>query len=415
MKKSFVLATAMFAVVGVVSAADWPEWHGPKRDNISTETGLLASWPAGGPTLAWKVNDVGDGFSSVSVVKDVIFTIGDFGDSAFVEALSLNGGKNLWKTKLGKSGGGGGYPGPRATPTVDGDLLYALGQYGDLVCLRAADGSEVWRKNLNQDFGGKMMSGWGNAESPIVDGDKLVCTPGGPKGTVLALNKKTGATVWRCEELTDSAAYASLIAVDIRGVHQFIVLTDAHVAGIEASHGKLLWSAPRQGKTAVIPMPIYKDNMVFVSSGYGVGCNAFKIGGSGQKFSAEEVYANKDMINHHGGVILLGDHLYGFSDGGGGWTCMDFKTGSVMWKEKKLGKGTITCADGHFYLRSEGGQGTIVLIEATPTGWKECGRFDQPGRSGKNSWPHMVISGGKLFVRDQGLLLCYDIAAVEKK
>ena len=410
MKKSFVVLAAVLAVSSVAFAADWPQWHGPKRDNISTETGLLASWPAGGPSLAWKVTDIGGGFSSVSVVGDRIFTVGDFGESAFVEALSLKDGKNLWKTKLGKSGGGGGYPGPRATPTVDGDLLFVTGQYGDLVCLHVADGKEVWRKNLEHDFGGKMMSGWGYAESPLVDGENLVCTPGGQQGTVVALNKKTGAVAWRCKELTDSASYSSLIAVDIRGVHQFIVLTDAHVAGIAASTGKLLWSAPRQGKTAVIPMPVYKDNMVFVSSGYGIGCTLFKIGGSGQNFTAAEVYANKDMINHHGGVILLDDHLYGFSDGGGGWTCMDFKTGNVAWKEKKLGKGSISYADGHFYLRSESDPGTMVLIEATPTGWKETGRFDQPDRSGKKSWPHLVIGGGKLFVRDQGVLLCYDIA-----
>ena len=412
MKKSFAVLAAIFAVSSIAFAADWPQWHGPKRDNISTETGLLASWPAGGPSLAWKVSDIGGGFSSVSVVKDAIFTVGDFGDSAFVEALSLKDGKTLWKAKLGKSGGGGGYPGPRATPTVDGDLLYVIGQYGDLVCLHVADGKEVWSKNLERDFGGKMMSGWGYAESPLVDGDQLICTPGGAQGTVVALNKKTGAVAWHCKELTDSASYSSLVPVDIRGVHQVIVLTDAHVAGIATESGKLLWCAPRQGKTAVIPMPVYKDGQVFVTSGYGVGCNSFKIGGSGRQFSAEEAYANKNMINHHGGVILLGDELYGFSDGSGGWTCMDFKTGNVKWSEKgKLGKGTISYADGHFYLRAEGGPGTIVLIEATPAGWKETGRFDQPDRSGKNSWPHLVISGGKLYVRDQGVLLCYDIKA----
>jgi outer membrane protein assembly factor BamB len=252
-----------------------------------------------------------------------------------------------------------------------------------------------------------MMSGWGNAESVLVDGKKLLCTPGGMGGTVLALDKQTGATLWRSKELTDKATYSSLIAVDIGGVHQAIVLTDSHVAGIAIDSGKVLWRAVRDGKVAVIPTPIYKDDQVFVTSGYKIGCNAFKISVAGGKFGAEQIYANTDMVNHHGGVILLGGQLYGFSDKGG-WTCMDFKTGKVVWTAQKLGKGTLSYADDRFYLRDEG-SGALVLIEASPDGWKECGRFNQPDRSKAKAWPHLVISNGKLFVRDQGTLLCYDI------
>jgi len=400
-----LFAVAALGAASLATAADWPQWHGPNRDNISTETGLLASWPTGGPPLAWKIDNIGGGYSGVSVANGKIFTIGDLDDGAYVMALNEADGKLLWKTKLGKTGGGGGYPGPRATPTVDGTLVYSLGQYGDLLCCDALSGKEVWRKNLATDLGGKMMSGWGYSESVLVDGDKLLCTPGGSQGTVAALNKKTGALIWRSKDLTDSASYSSLVPVVINGVRQVIVFTDAHVAGIAIDTGKLLWSGVRKGKTAVIPMPIYKDNHVFVTSGYGVGCNLFKITGN----TATEVYANNAMENHHGGVILVGNHLYGHSNRGG-WTCMDFKTGNVAWTEKqKLGKGTLSYADGHFYCRAESGPGTIVLIEATPTGWKEKGRFDQPDRSGKQSWPHLVIANGKLYVRDQNVLLCYDI------
>jgi outer membrane protein assembly factor BamB len=407
--KTKLLAGLALSAVGVMAAGtDWPQWHGPNRDNLSAETGLLKEWPAGGPKLAWKAEGLGSGFSSVSVVGNKIFTIGDLGNSACVLALDSSTGKQLWKAKLGATGGGGGFPGPRATPTVDGKLVYAIGQFGDLVCVQAADGREVWRKNLNRDFGGKMMSGWGNAESVLVDGGNLLCTPGGQGGTVLALNKLTGATVWRSKELTDNATYASLLAVDIGGVHQAIVFTDVHVAGVAAQSGKVLWKAPRAGKVAVIPTPIYKDNQVFVASGYGIGCNSFRLTAAGGKFSADQIYANTDMVNHHGGVILLGDHLYGYSDKGG-WTCMDFKTGKVAWCEKKLGKGTLSYADGRFYLRDEGGPGTLVLIEATPDGWKEHGRFNQPDRSKAKAWPHTVICNGKWFVRDQDMLLCYDI------
>ena len=367
MQTKLMLGMALSAMGALAAGTDWPQWHGPQRDNLSAETGLLKAWPAEGPALAWKATDLGGGFSSVSVADGKIFTIGDLGDSAYVEALNLNTGKLLWKAKLGATGGGGGHPGPRGTPTVDGSLVYALGQYGDLVCLGAADGKEVWRKNLNSDFGGKMMSGWGNAESPLVDGGKLLCTPGGADGTVLALDKQTGTTLWRSQELTDKATYASLIAVDIAGVHQVIVLTDAHVAGLAIETGKVLWLAPRAGKVAVVPTPIYKDNQVFVASGYGIGCNSFKITAADGKFSAAQLYANTDMVNHHGGVILLAGHLYGYSDKGG-WTCMDFKSGRVVWCEKKLGKGTLSFADGHFYLRDENGPGALVLIEATPAG-----------------------------------------------
>ena len=402
-------------------AADWPQWRGPNRDNLSPETGLLATWPAGGPPLAWKATDVGAGYASVAVVGDKIFTSGDFTNGAFVLALDVKSGKRLWQSPLGKSGGGGGYSGPRATPTVDGKRVYVLGQHGDLVCLQAGDGKEVWHKSLTGDFGGKMMSNWGYTESPLVLGDQLLCTPGGAGGSVTALNKKTGALLWRSTELTDPAAYSSLLAANITGEPTFelagkvrawpqvIVLTGAHLAGIDPDYGKVLWSAPRTGSTAVVPTPIIKDNFIFVTSGYGIGCNLFKIVRTavGKEFKAEEVYANKEMVNHHGGVVLVGPNVYGFSDGKG-WQCLEFTTGKSVWDSKKLGKGTLVCADGHLYLRSES-SGTLVLIEATPTGWQETGRFNQPDLSGKSTWTHLAISHGKLFVRDQDVLLCYNI------
>ena len=285
--------------------------------------------------------------------------------------------------------------------------MYALSQHGDLVCLQTSDGKEVWRKSLPGDFGGKMMSGWGNSESPLVLGDKLFCTPGGATGTVVALNKKTGALIWRSQGLTDAAAYSSLVTAKLAGLSQLIVLTSAHVAGLDPDTGKVLWSVAREARTAVVPTPICTNDSVFVTSGYGAGCNLFKITRAGNEFQATEVYANKDMINHHGGVVLVGPNVYGFSDGKG-WTCLDFKTGQNVWDSKKLGKGTLLYADGHLYLRSEQG-GTLALIEATPTGWQETGRFDQPDRSGKSTWAHLVISGGKLFVRDQDTLFCYNI------
>jgi outer membrane protein assembly factor BamB len=392
------------------AADDWPQWRGPNRDGHSPDTGLLKQWPKEGPRLVWKASGMGSGYASVSIVGDRIFTTGDQGDSNFLMALSRADGKPLWKTRLGRAGapGWGGFAGPRCSPTVDGDLVIAVGQYGEVLCADAATGREVWRKDYVKDLGGELPE-WGYAGMPLVDGDRVVLAPGGPKGALAAVEEATGKLVWQSAELTEGIHYSSPIVAEIGGVRQYIQLTDASVAGIAAADGRLLWGAPRRGQTAVIPTPIYRDAFVYVSSGYGVGCNLFKIDSTGGKFSAEQVYANKTMTNQHGGVILVGDHLYGHSDNKG-WTCQDFKSGEMVWQEKsKLGKGSITFADGMLYLRAEADKGTVALIEASPAGYREAGRFDPPDRSDKNSWPHPVVVGGRLYIRDQDVLLCYEV------
>ncbi len=409
----FSLCAVTLLAAGSALADDWPQWRGPRRDDVSTETGLLKEWPAGGPPLAWKVASLGGGYSGVSVVGDRVYTMGEDATTSHLYALNAANGQAVWSVKVGKPGAnpGNDYPGPRCTPTVAGNVIVALGQFGDLVCVDAAKGTELWRHNLETDFAGKMMSGWNYAESPLVDGDRVICTPGGPQGTMIAFNKTTGQVLWRSKTWTDSASYSSAIPAEIGGVRQYIALTDASVAGV-GTDGRLLWRAPRPGRVAVIPTPICADGLVYVSSGYNDGCNLFKITAAGGKFTAETVYANKVMGNHHGGVIKVGDYLYGHSDGKG-WTCQNFKTGESVWLEKaKLGKGSLTCADGMLYLRTEGGKGkpsTIVLIEATPKGWTEHGRFDQPHRSDMNSWTHPVVANGRLYIRDQAVLLSYDV------
>ena len=398
--------TVFLMATHLATAADWPTWRGPQRDGLSTEKGLLTEWPAGGPALAWKATNCGVGYSSVSVSGGRVFTMGDGPDGGYVRAFDEKSGKAVWVSSVvGKPGGN--YAGTRCTPTVDGGMVYALGQFGDLVCVDAETGSEVWRKSLQKDFGGS-FSGWNYTESPLVEGNKVMVTPGGKKGAVVALDKKTGATLWQSAEFTDGAQYSSLIAADIGGVHQYLQLTAASVAGLEANTGKLLWRAERKGATAVITTPVYANNQVFVTSGYGVGCNAFKISKEGSGFKTEEIYANKNMANHHGGVILLGDYVYGHSDSKG-WICQDFKTGEVKWSDRSVGKGAIAYADGHFYFRSEGGQGAVALVVATPDGYKEKGRFNQPDRSKQNSWAHPVIANGRLYLRDQDVLLCYNV------
>ncbi len=396
---------------GFAASSDWSQWRGPNRDGLSAETALLKQWPKDGPPLLWKATGLGAGFSGVSIAGQRIFSMGDQTNGSHVLALNRADGKILWSTKLGKAGapGWGGFAGPRATPTVDSGLVFTLGQYGEAICVNADDGKEVWHKHLTTDFGGPLME-WGFSESPLVDGDKVLFTPGGPKGTVVALNKQTGDLIWQSKDWTDNAHYSSIIVAEIDGVRQYIQLTDKSVAGLAPKDGKVLWKADRKGATAVIPTPIYADGHVYVSSGYGIGCNLFKVA-KGSDFTATQVYANKVMVNHHGGVIKVGEHLYGHSDSKG-WTCQSFKSGEALWQDKeRLGKGSLVYADGRLYCREEAEKGVVALLEATATGYVEKGRFAPPDRSGKKSWPHPVIAGGKLYLRDQDILLCYDVQA----
>lgn len=392
-------------------AGDWPGWRGPNRDDISTETGLLKAWPEAGPKKVWTFDNAGKGYSGVAVVEGRLFTLGTRDETEQLMALDAKTGKELWSLKVDpgllKNRWG---DGPRGTPTVDGGMVYAISGKGNLVCANAADGKLVWQQSLT-DLGGS-VPGWGYTESPLVDGGKVVCTPGGPKGSMAAFDKKTGKLLWQSAELTDGAQYASIIAADLNGGRQYIQLTMATLFGVNADNGKVLWKSAWPGRTAVIPTPIHKDGQVYVTSGYGVGSKLVKVDSAN---NATDVYENKVMKNHHGGVVLVGGHLYGYSDGSG-WMCQDFKTGEEVWSERTaLGKGAVAYADGMLYCLAED-SGTLVLVEASPSGWKEKSRFKLDPQSSIRSpagriWTHPVISNGHLYLRDQDLIHCYAIKA----
>ena len=407
-----VVAALAGLLLGNVNAAnfDWPQWRGPDRTDVSKETGLPKKWPADGPKRVWLFENAGNGYSGPAIANGKYFTIGTRDNNECVLALDANTGKELWVAKIGgelENRWGGG---PRGTPTVDGNRVYALSGKGDLACINVADGKVVWTASMT-DLGGKTPN-WGYTESVLVDGDKVVCTPGGSKGALAAFNKADGKVIWRSTDFTDGAQYASIIPAEINGQRQYIQLTMQHLVGISAKDGKQLWNSDWPGRTAVIPTPIYRDSHVYIASGYGVGCKLVKIE-AGNKPTT--VYENKVMKNHHGGVILVGDHLYGYSDGAG-WVCQDFKSGDEVWAERgKLGKGAIACADGMLYCLDEG-KGTVVLIEASPKGWNEHGRFTLEPQTKIRSpqgriWTHPVISNGKLYLRDQDLIYCYDVKA----
>jgi len=394
-------------------AADWPQWQGPDRTNVSTETGLLKQWPATGPKLLWTFTQAGTGYSEPAIVGDRLYTMGADQTTEYLFAIDLKTRKRLWSAEIGPRFTNGWGDGPRGTPTVDGDLIFALGGQGNLVCVKAGGGQKYWTKNMQRDLGGKMMSGWGYTESPLVDGDAVVCTPGGKQGTLAALDKNTGEVRWRSTEFTDDAGYSSLVVSEAGGIRQYVQRTGASVSGVAAKDGRLLWRFPHAARTAAIPTPIVSENYVFSTSGYGAGCVLIKLMPINNGIKAEKVYANSDMTNHHGGVVKVGDYVYGYSDRGG-WTCMEFMTGKVVWKEtRKLGKGSITAADGRLYCYSEN-DGTVALIEASPEGWKESGRFKIPKqtklpRKSGHIWTHPVVANGRLYLRDQDLIFCYQV------
>ena len=386
---------------------DWPSFDGPARDNISRETGLLSAWPAEGPALAWRANELGEGYASVAVAGGMVFTMGNVGSSETVTALNLETGKIAWQQETAAASRLQMGNGPRGTPTYDDGRVYALGGNGDLSCLDAESGKPVWRKNILQEFDGSNIR-WGISESVLIDGDRLICTPGGSNGTIVALNKVNGKVLWRSMVPGKSpAGYSSAIIAEVGGVKQYVQFLHIGVVGVRADNGEFLWGNDASANgTANCSSPLFGDNMVFSASGYGKGGAMVKLSARGKKVTAAPGYHTNKMENHHGGMVLLDGHVYGSSDPGV-LRCLDLATGDVKWEHRSVGKGAITCADGHLYLRCE--KGPVALVEASPAGYNEKGRFEQPDRSDSEAWAHPVVSHGKLFLRDQNLLLVYNV------
>jgi outer membrane protein assembly factor BamB len=354
-KQTLFLTAAVLCPLGPAWAADWPQWRGPERTAISKETGLLQSWPPGGPKLLWTFRGAGIGFSCMSVVRDRLYSMGGKeGGKDSVYAIDLNTRKKLWSVEVGDHFVDSFGSGPRSTPTIDGNFLYAISGHGDLVCVETATGKKVWSQGLTRASLGGKKPAYGYSESPLVDGDQVVATPGGKEGTITAFDKKTGTVKWRSTTIPGvrdrgASAYASMIAVEVAGVRQYVQVTDSGggVVGVRASDGKFLWKflIPEGVNT-----PIHQDNYVYISWSNNY-CSLVKLTADGGHFKAEEIYTNKEMNNFHGGVILLGEYLYGHSNRrGGGWICQNFKTGKTVWhKNPGLGMGSVTFADGNLY------------------------------------------------------------------
>jgi outer membrane protein assembly factor BamB len=379
-------------------AADWPQWRGPNRDGISPETGLLDSWPKGGPPLLWKVQGLGEGYAGAAISGGHLFIQGQQGDEEFVLAFDSNTGKQLWRAQSGRQFRESRGFGPRGTPSIDGDHLYALAADGMLVCLETATGKRIWGFNIVDRFHSRVLQ-WGISESPLVDGDRVIVTPGASGAAVVALDKMNGKVLWTSQ--SDQAGYSSPVAYDAGGSRKVVVFTGEAAIGLDFNSGRLLWRYERvANRTADIATPIVHDGQVFLSSDYGTGCALLKVAAG----DASEVYFNRDMRNHYSTSVLVGDYLYGFSSSI--LTAMKFQTGEVAWRDRSVGKGSLIYADRHLYCLGEGG--VVGLVEASPEGYREKSRFEIP-KGEFPTWSPPVIADGKLYLREQDNLYCYNI------
>lgn len=402
-------------------AADWPQWRGPQRDGHSPEKGLLSEWPDEGPPLLWTASGLGSGYASVGVVGDRIYTVGmRQNKTTFLIALDQHANK-LWETPLSDN-----EEPPNGTPTVSEGRVYVVTFRGVLACCDAQTGELLWKKDYTRQFRGRMMSGWGYSESPLIDGDRVVCTPGGSQAMLVALDKHDGKTIWTTvmpdnlgPKGNDGAAYSSIVISHGGGVKQYVQLVGRGVIGVDAHTGKLLWNYNKIANgTANIPTPIVSGNYVFASTGYGDGGSALLEiqRAENRRVGIREVYyfPSNQLQNHHGGMILVDKFLYlGHGHNNGFPVCLEMATGQVAWRPGRgpgSGSAAVAYADGHLYFRYQ--DGTMALIEANPREYRLKGKFRLATHLGEG-WPHPAIANGCLFLRDQDVLMCYDIHGSE--
>jgi outer membrane protein assembly factor BamB len=392
------------ASVTIQALDDWPQWRGPRRDGVSAERGLLKAWPESGPPLAWKATGAGQGYSSFAVAGGRLYTLGAREDREHVVAFDIASGKRVWDAPHGQRFSNDRGDGPRGTPTVDGTRVYAFGASGDLTALEAASGKVAWTVNVIRDFGGQNIT-WGLSESPLIVGDRIIVSPGGPASSVVALNKADGKLIWKTE--ADRAGYSSAVLHELGGISEAIVFTGQRALGVNIANGRVLWSYDRvANRVANIATPIVRGDHVFLSSDYGTGAALLRLTAAGGGITAQEVYFTREMRNHHASSVLVGDHLYGFSSAI--LTAMRFDNGEVAWRDRSVGKGSLVHADDRLYLFSE--RGVVALAEASPEAYKEHGRFSLETGS-LPTWSHPVVSNGKLFLRDQDTIYAYDVRA----
>lgn len=414
------LAWLLFAApLTPLGAADWPTFRGPDRLAVAPEQGLLKSWPEAGPPLVWKSAGAGRGYASISIADGKLYTLGDGSSTAadadeYLSCYDQKSGKPLWATKTGEAWteGPDSWQSSRGTPTIDAGLVYVLTPRGNLICCDAKNGSVVWSRHLVNQLGGKKGDAWGYSESVLVDGDRVICTPGGESATMVALDKKSGETIWQTAREGDrGAGHSSIVISQVGGQKVYVQVTASGPLGVSASNGKLLWTYDIDKTTAVIPTPIIRDDLVFFAVGYKRGAALLRqVPSPNQSVSVDEIYGlTTKLANKHGGVVLVGDHVYGDSDDQGAPFCAELMTGEQLWKSRGAGKGSaaFTAAEGMLYIQYS--NGVMVLAKASPEAYEEVGQFQIPQADGRPTWAHPVILDGLLYIRSDDQLFCYDI------
>ncbi len=389
-------------IASTCSAGDWPQFRGPDRSGISSETNLLAKWPEGGPELLWKYEDLGKGYASVSVANGQIYTTGVEDGKGYVYAFDLDGKLN-WKQSYG-AGWTGSHAGSRTTPTIDGDRLYIMSGHGKIVCFPTSGGDEIWSVDTAEAFGGKNIR-WGISESVLIDGDKVICTPGGPDASVVALDKKTGKTLWTSKGVSDKSAYCCPILLELGDNRLLITMLSNSVVCLDIETGKLHWQVEHTGKYEISAVsPVYHNGILHATNAYGKGSVGYALSNDGT--TCEKKYEEKVLECHHGGVILLNGNVYGSNSRQ--WVCLDIASGNVKYKDKLVGKGSGIYVDGLFYLYGE--RGDMALVKATPSGFETISSFEITYGDDKH-WGHPVISNGVLYIRHGSTLMAYDVKA----
>ena len=403
MRILLTFAVLLLVVQPHAQTPDWYQWRGPNRDGHSAETGLLKEWPPGGPKLVWKATGAGTAYSSFSSSDNRLFTLGARGDTEYVLAFDAASGRKLWEVPNGRRFRNEMGDGPRSTPTIDGDRVYAFGGSGDLTALDAATGKRIWSVNVVKTFGGSTPY-WGYSESPFVYGDRIILNAGGRSASIVAINKADGQTLW--QNHNDEAAYSSPVLLRTGSLAQIVFFTGTRALAVDPRDGRLLWGYNKvSNNTANVATPIVRGTKVFFSSDYGTGAALLDVKAAGNIASATEVYFTREMRNHHASSVLVGEYVYGFSSSI--LTALKFDTGEMAWRHRSVGKGSLIYADERLYLYGE--DGTVGLAEATPTGYRERGRFSVQPSGSNPSWSHPIITNGKLIVRDQDNIYAYDI------
>jgi outer membrane protein assembly factor BamB len=403
MRVLLAFVAALFTVQTTAQVPDWYQWRGPNRDGHSEETGLLKEWPAGGPKLLWRATGAGTAYSSFSSFNNRLYTLGARGDTEYVMAFDATSGKKLWEVPNGRRFRNEMGDGPRSTPTIEGDRLYAFGGSGDLTALEAASGKRLWSVNVVQTFGGQVPY-WGYSESPLIVGDRIVLNAGGRRASIVAINKADGSTLW--QNHSDAAAYSSPMLLRTGSLQQVVFFTAERALAVDARDGRLLWSYSKvSNNTANIATPIVQGTRVFLSSDYGTGAALLDVKAAGNIAAANEVYFTRDMRNHHASSVVVGNTVYGFSSSI--LTALNFDTGQSLWRNRSVGKGSLIYADGRLYLYGE--NGTVGLADAAPDAYRERGRFSIQTSTSNPAWSHLIITNGKLIVRDQDNVYAYQV------